>query len=204
MHATVSETHQRARNLCKCCDSASTQATHAHVCESKSECVLCQVLSGQMPSSVCMYHVPSIASYAKIILHIHAVFHNIFTVSDLLHSKLRMLCCLQVLHVGRQIPVTVTLHNIIEKSFPVEFAERRAEMMAHEEAAADRPDAPVPLCVMCCMMPGRSPLRSVLCVCRQHWHVDCQLASVLGVVILFVCKTFVAGFDCWLSCHGFD
>lgn len=55
---------------------------------------------------------------------------------------------------GRQIPITVTLHNIIEKGFPAEFAERRAEMMAHEAAAEDRPDAPVPLFVMCCMMPG--------------------------------------------------
>lgn len=55
---------------------------------------------------------------------------------------------------GRQIPITVTLHSIIEKSFPAEYAERRAEMKAHEELTSDRPDAPVPLFVMCCMMPG--------------------------------------------------
>lgn len=61
----------------------------------------------------------------------------------------------QVLHVGRQIPISVTLQNIIEKSFPEELAERRAEMKASDEpAASDRPESPVPLFVMCCLMPG--------------------------------------------------
>ena len=62
-----------------------------------------------------------------------------------------------MLHVGRQIPISVTLQNIIEKSFPEELAERRAELRASsdEPAASGRPESPVPLFVMCCLMPGR-------------------------------------------------
>lgn len=57
---------------------------------------------------------------------------------------------------GRTLPVTVTLQKIIEKSFPEEYAQRRAEALALEEHhKADGPETPLPLFVMSCMMPGR-------------------------------------------------
>ena len=56
-----------------------------------------------------------------------------------------------MLHVGRTIPVTITLKNLLEKSFPEEYAARR-----EEEGAAPAPsdDAPLPLFVMSCILPG--------------------------------------------------
>ena len=56
---------------------------------------------------------------------------------------------------GRKLPVTITLQNIIEKSFPVELAVRKAEVAAMEQAhQAGGPETPLPLFVMSCMMPG--------------------------------------------------
>ena len=71
---------------------------------------------------------------------------------------------LQVLHVGRKLPITITLQKIIEKSFPEEYAQRRAEALALEEHnKADGPETPLPLFVMSCMMPGRHRLASTVC-----------------------------------------
>ena len=68
-------------------------------------------------------------------------------------------CALQVLHVGRTLPITVTLQKIIEKSFPEEYAQRKAEALALEEHnKADGPETPLPLFVMSCMMPGNVSL----------------------------------------------
>lgn len=68
-------------------------------------------------------------------------------------------CALQVLHVGRTLPITVTLQKIIEKSFPEEYAQRKAEALALEEHnKADGPETPLPLFVMSCMMPGNFSL----------------------------------------------
>ncbi|KAL3138492.1 hypothetical protein ABBQ32_006282 [Trebouxia sp. C0010 RCD-2024] len=63
--------------------------------------------------------------------------------------------CRTVLHVGRTLPITVTLQKIIEKSFPGEYAQRRADALALEaHNRADGPETPLPLFVMSCMMPG--------------------------------------------------
>ena len=63
--------------------------------------------------------------------------------------------CLQVLHVGRKLPITITLQNIIEKSFPEEYALRKAEVAAQEQGhQPGGPETPLPLFVMSCMMPG--------------------------------------------------
>jgi len=60
-----------------------------------------------------------------------------------------------VLHVGRKLPITITLQNIIEKSFPEEYALRKAEVMAQEQGfQLGGPETPLPLFVMSCMMPG--------------------------------------------------
>ncbi len=64
--------------------------------------------------------------------------------------------CLQVLHVGRKLPITITLQNIIEKSFPEEYALRKAEVAAQEQGhQPGGPETPLPLFVMSCMMPGK-------------------------------------------------
>ena len=65
--------------------------------------------------------------------------------------------CRTVLHVGRDLPVTVTLKNILEKSFPVEYAQRRAEEQADLSSQLEggaAAEGPVPLFVMSCLMPG--------------------------------------------------
>ena len=64
-----------------------------------------------------------------------------------------------MLHVGKDIPVTLALRQLIEKSFPEEYQQRRQE----EQAAADMSDsgeAPLPLFVMSCCLPSelRFPL----------------------------------------------
>ncbi|BDA43943.1 LON peptidase N-terminal domain and RING finger protein 3 [Coccomyxa sp. Obi] len=63
--------------------------------------------------------------------------------------------CRTVLHVGRQLPQTVALAHLLERSFPEEYAARRAETRsAAAEGAPPAGDAPIPLFVMSCMMPG--------------------------------------------------
>lgn len=63
--------------------------------------------------------------------------------------------CRTVLHVGRKLPITITLQNIIEKSFPEEYALRKAEVAAQEQGhQPGGPETPLPLFVMSCMMPG--------------------------------------------------
>ena len=66
----------------------------------------------------------------------------------------------QVLHVGRTVPVTITLKNLLEKSFPEEYAARREE---EGPAPAPSGNAPLPLFVMACILPGagRSPLSNL-------------------------------------------
>ena len=58
---------------------------------------------------------------------------------------------LQVLHVSDELPVSVTLNNIIAKAFPEEHAERARESTGADTAAGP---PPVPLFVMSCMLPG--------------------------------------------------
>ena len=58
---------------------------------------------------------------------------------------------MQVLHVSDELPVSVTLNNIIAKAFPEEHAERARESSGAETAAGP---PPVPLFVMSCMLPG--------------------------------------------------
>ena len=57
----------------------------------------------------------------------------------------------QVLHVGRVVPVSITLKNLLEKNFAEEYAARR-----EEEGPAPSPsdNAPIPLFVMACILPG--------------------------------------------------
>lgn len=79
----------------------------------------------------------------------------------------------QVLHIGRELPMTVTLSNILMKSFPEEYEERRLEAACEganrgssgagtEGAAAGSSSGPageeaevsLPLFVMSTLMPG--------------------------------------------------
>ena len=65
----------------------------------------------------------------------------------------------QVVHVGRELPVSVTLAAVLERSFPAEYAERRAELRGARAAGAARA-APLPLFVMSSVLPGaRAPGR---------------------------------------------
>ena len=57
-----------------------------------------------------------------------------------------------MLHVGRSIPVSITLKNIIEKTFPEEYAERAAE--EGHGGAAEGGTTPLPLFVMSPVLPG--------------------------------------------------
>ncbi|PRW58966.1 DNA excision repair ERCC-8-like isoform B [Chlorella sorokiniana] len=72
------------------------------------------------------------------------------------HSISRCPMCRTVLHTGRELTVTVALKNLLEKSFPEEYAARRQEEL---EAAAAAPaggasDAPLPMFVMSLLLPG--------------------------------------------------
>ncbi len=64
---------------------------------------------------------------------------------------------------GRVIPVSITLKNLLEKNFAEEYAARRAE-----EGPAPSPadNAPLPLFVMACILPGAS---SEVCECSLRW-----------------------------------
>lgn len=61
--------------------------------------------------------------------------------------------CRTVLHAGRELAVTITLKNLLERSFPEEYEQRRRE---EREAAAAAPagDAPLPMFVMSMLLPG--------------------------------------------------
>ncbi|KAI7842161.1 hypothetical protein COHA_004184 [Chlorella ohadii] len=72
------------------------------------------------------------------------------------HSISRCPMCRTVLHTGRELTVTVALKNLLERSFPEEYAARRRE---EQEAAAaapagGAPDAPLPMFVMSLLLPG--------------------------------------------------
>ena len=71
---------------------------------------------------------------------------------------------LQVQHVGRELPVTMVLANILEKAFPAEYAERRAETQGLGQSPGQ--ESPLPLFVMSCILPGTAPPKSVSpCAC---------------------------------------
>ncbi|KAL4442724.1 hypothetical protein ABPG77_006718 [Micractinium sp. CCAP 211/92] len=59
--------------------------------------------------------------------------------------------CRTVLHAGRELAVTITLKNLLERSFPEEYEQRRQE---EREAAAPASDAPLPIFVMSMLLPG--------------------------------------------------
>ncbi|KAL4424242.1 hypothetical protein ABPG75_001543 [Micractinium tetrahymenae] len=61
--------------------------------------------------------------------------------------------CRTVLHAGRELAVTITLKNLLERSFPEEYEQRRQE---EREAAAAVPAgaAPLPIFVMSLLLPG--------------------------------------------------
>lgn len=62
--------------------------------------------------------------------------------------------CRTVLHVGRELPVTIALKNILVKSMPEEYEERQREerLLGQEDAAAGL--ATLPLFVMQVLLPG--------------------------------------------------
>ncbi|KAK9843647.1 hypothetical protein WJX81_000969 [Elliptochloris bilobata] len=67
--------------------------------------------------------------------------------------------CRTVVHVGRELPVSVTLAAILERSFPEEYAARRAEtrgLGAGSAGAGNASQAPLPLFVMSCVLPGET------------------------------------------------
>ncbi|PSC74157.1 LON peptidase N-terminal domain and RING finger 1 isoform B [Micractinium conductrix] len=63
--------------------------------------------------------------------------------------------CRTVLHAGRELAVTITLKNVLERSFPEEYEQRRQEERAAVAAAAEPAgDAPLPVFVMSLLLPG--------------------------------------------------
>jgi hypothetical protein len=77
-----------------------------------------------------------------------------------------------VVHVGRQLPVTVSLAGILERSFPEEYEARRAETRSAAASATDAAttaeEAPLPLFVMSVMMPGA-------CACMRCLSIPATL-----------------------------
>lgn len=59
--------------------------------------------------------------------------------------------CRTVLHVGREIPVTLALRQLIQKSFPEEYEARRQEEAG---SPSDAGGAALPLFVMSCCLPS--------------------------------------------------
>lgn len=57
-----------------------------------------------------------------------------------------------MLHVGRELPVTVTLKRILERCFPEEYAARELEECGPGGCSEDEP--PLPLFVMSALLPG--------------------------------------------------
>ncbi|CAD7703702.1 unnamed protein product, partial [Ostreobium quekettii] len=62
-------------------------------------------------------------------------------------------CCRTVLHLSQELVVSVTLKNIVQKSFPELYAERLKEM-ADPSAASSSGSAILPLFVLTTLMPG--------------------------------------------------
>lgn len=74
------------------------------------------------------------------------------------HSN-RCPMCRTILHVGRELPVTVLLKELLEKTFPEEYAERRKEEQAllastHDDAVDCQGRTRLPLFVMSALLPG--------------------------------------------------
>lgn len=66
--------------------------------------------------------------------------------------------CRTVLHVGQEIPVTLVLRQLIEKSFPEEYEARRRE----ERRLSSDAELLLPLFVMSLILPGLTlPLKSL-------------------------------------------
>jgi hypothetical protein len=74
-----------------------------------------------------------------------------------------VICCfveLQVLHVSRELPVSITLQNILSKVYPDEYAARAAEVAGAAAAAAAAAAGggaerlSLPLFVMSMLLPG--------------------------------------------------
>lgn len=94
--------------------------------------------------------------------------------------------CRTVLHVGRDLPVSITLKNILEKSFPQEYAERCAEEAADAGSAANAAEAAVPLFVMSCLMPGELlQCRSCFGQCLTTSEIS-HLAFVMDIRMLHI------------------
>ena len=63
--------------------------------------------------------------------------------------------CRTVLHAGRALPVSIVLKNLLERSFPEDYAARREEEAAAAAVAATAAEhAPLPLFVMNVLLPG--------------------------------------------------
>lgn len=65
-----------------------------------------------------------------------------------------VLVAAQVLHVGRELPVTITLKNILSKSFPGEYAERARESADLLQIDHTNGTVTLPLFVMTALLPG--------------------------------------------------
>lgn len=80
--------------------------------------------------------------------------------------------CRTVLHTGRDLPVTVTLANLLEKSFPAEYGERRAEVAEESRAGGSSGGGDssgpyqLPLFVMSTLFPGE---KMALNVFEPRW-----------------------------------
>jgi len=100
--------------------------------------------------------------------------------------------------VGRVIPVSITLKNLLEKNFAEEYAARRAE-----EGPAPSPadNAPLPLFVMACILPGArseaSKHRPAMRVFPWRYSGDKVMSD--GHRIGFAQQS--AGYECRVS-HG--
>lgn len=73
---------------------------------------------------------------------------------------MRHAVCRTIMHVGRELPVTLVLRQLLQNSFPEEYEQRRKEEQGLSSAAGG--EAPLPLFVMSCILPGAGP------GCRVH------------------------------------
>lgn len=97
-----------------------------------------------------------------------------------------MLLVLQVLHVSRELPITITLQNIVSKAFPTEYATRAQEALAAAGAAAaaaggsssSEERLTLPLFVMSTLLPGE---KIALNIFEPRWVESlCALLVWLG------------------------
>ncbi len=88
----------------------------------------------------------------------------------------------QVLHVARELPVTITLKNILAKSFPSEYADRATEEAAAVDGGGADALFSLPVFVMTALLPGEKMALNIFePMCVFEAVLLCVVHSVLCV-----------------------